>query len=76
MLTPPEGSGRLSVQGLGVLVTPPTGGTYLATVRGFELFRSGRVMAATDTALLEQNCDDALRCSVVLVDRATGEEGA
>ena len=67
ILAAPAGSGRVSVPGLGVLVTPPTGGTFLATVQGYAPFSTGRVVAATPDASLEIRCDDQLVCEAVLV---------
>jgi hypothetical protein len=74
VLTPPVGADLLSVPGVGVLVTPATGGTYLATVRGFELWSSGRVLAATESAHVEARCDATRDCGAVIVHRATGDE--
>lgn len=72
VLSAPVGSERLSVPGLGVIVMPPTGGSYLATAQGYELVTDARVLAASPDRRLEQRCDDDLRCRTALVDSATG----
>jgi hypothetical protein len=64
----PSGSDQLIVPGLGVLVSPPNGGSYLVTRVGFEQVSEGRVLAATPEKRIEIRCDDELECDLVFVD--------
>lgn len=70
-LAVPAGAGRLDVQDVGVLITPASGGTYLARPGGFIPFADGLVLVATPTHHLETTCDAELACQIDLVDRAT-----
>ena len=71
-LLAPAHSHIIAVPELGVLVSPPTGGTFLATVDGFEMVSESSVLAATPTARLEMTCDESLECSHSIVDTQSG----
>jgi len=68
----PAGSDQLTVPGLGVMVSPPTGGTYLVRRTGFDQVSEGHVLAATPEKRIEILCDDELACETVFVDAVSG----
>lgn len=70
----PRGSKHLLVPDLGVLIMPPTGGTVLLESTTINAFSDDHVVAATANAWVAQRCDEALVCSMSLVDAGSGEE--
>ena len=77
ILTPvdiPVGAATLAVPGLGVLVMPPTGGSFLATSGGLESFSEHRILGASVSHHVEVRCGAELICNAVLVDRAASGE--
>lgn len=69
----PGGSTYLNVDGLGTLVSPPTGGTFLAGIEGFSRYSDHRIVAATSGHHVEIQCDAELICHPYLLDRATAD---
>ncbi len=67
----PTGSRTLAVPGLGLLVSPPTGRTFVATPAQLELLSEHLIVAASETSHVELRCDAELSCSAWLVDRTT-----
>ncbi len=68
-LAVPRDSTYVNISGLGTLVSPPTGGTFLAGIEGFEPFSDHRVIAGTPEVRVELRCGDfTADCLVVLAD--------
>lgn len=67
----PNGSRTLAVPGLGLLVSPPTGRTFIARPTKLELLSEHLIVAASATSHVELRCDIELRCRAWLVERAT-----
>lgn len=64
----PLGTETLAVQGLGLLVLPKTGGTFILTGKGLESFSPDRIVAGTGTIIIAQRCDLDLVCGLFLSD--------
>ena len=71
-LEAPAGSELRFDSKTGLLVTPPVGRTFRATVGGFELMSEHRLLAAGGGVWVEQRCDEQLSCEVTAVDSETG----
>ena len=56
-----------------VLVVPPVGSTFRPTISGFEITSDHRALATAGELLVEQRCDERLACTIVVLDRDTGE---
>lgn len=69
---PPVGSEILAAPGLGVLVTPPTGGTFVGGPTGFLPISDNRVVAANASVRIEAGCDEQLACQLIAIDSRTG----
>ncbi len=68
----PRGSTYLNIAGLGTLVSPPTGGTFLAGIEGYERFSDNRVVAATPSHQVEIRCQ-GFTCNPVHLERSSGD---
>ena len=71
-LTAPAGSQLVASSREGLLVVPPSGGTFLPTIQGFEPVSPHRTLAAGNRFRLEQRCDSQLACEIVIVDADSG----
>ncbi len=69
----PVGSTYVNIDGLGTLVSPPSGGTFLAGISGYEPYSDHRVVAGTATHQVEIRCDQTLECHPHLINRETGD---
>lgn len=69
----PVGSKYVNIPELGTLVSPPSGNTVLAGIRGYEPYSDHRVVAGTPTFQVEIRCEDGFVCHPHLVNRDTGE---
>jgi hypothetical protein len=72
---PTGGFQLLAADGLGLLAVPKggTGETLIAAAEGFVPLSSNRVLAGTNTSLLEQTCVDDSACTLAIFDLVTGE---
>jgi hypothetical protein len=57
----------------GYLVVPLTGGVYLARPGSLRRITTGALIAVGPTRWLTDECDDQHRCTLNVIDRATGE---
>lgn len=58
--------------GTGYVVAIGTGGVYLSRPEGLQRITAGRLLATGPTRWLTHDCDQRGRCSMNVVDRATG----
>lgn len=60
----PTDSEILAIPGRGILIVPPTGGTFRLTVAGVEKISDDRVVAAGTKSEVYQRCNDQLDCDL------------
>lgn len=61
------------IDSTGAFIVAAPGGTYVISAAGTSRLTTGEVIALGPTAALVSECDDALVCTYVVIDRVTGE---